>query len=113
MLLEDNFYRILSRSVEDCGIVFTVALDPGHRIYKAHFPGYPVTPGVCLVEMAVEMASEISGRKLSLCGAKEIKFLVPAFPSETNELRFCFDGVENIKVFGGETLFAKMRLNLE
>lgn len=113
MLLEDNFYTIVSRTEVEGGEEVKIALNPEHRIYRAHFPGYPVTPGVCIVEMAVEIASKLSGRKLSCVGAKDIKFLVPVIPTETKELSFGFAGVNMVKVFDGETIFAKMKLELE
>ena len=33
---------------------FNVILNPDHLIYKAHFPGQPVTPGVCILQMIQE-----------------------------------------------------------
>ena len=35
-------------------------LHPEHEIYQAHFPGNPITPGVCQVQIVAELA----GRQL-------------------------------------------------
>ncbi|MCQ2142782.1 MAG: beta-hydroxyacyl-ACP dehydratase [Bacteroidales bacterium] len=113
MFLEDSFYKVISRTENECGNIYKIALNPDHRIYKAHFPGYPVTPGVCVVEIAVELASLLAGRKLDCKGARDIKFLTPIIPTETKELFFEFDGSDSVKVCDGETLFARMRLELE
>ena len=32
-----------------------IRLLPDNVIYKAHFPEKPITPGVCIVQMAVEL----------------------------------------------------------
>lgn len=113
MLLEDKFFEIVSVAEENGLTEVKVRLNPDHRIYRAHFPGYPVTPGVCIVEIAVEVASVITGKKLVLNGAKDIKFLVPVIPTETGELVFEYAAPGVVKVYEGETVFAKMKLNLE
>ena len=43
---------------------------PECEVYKGHFPGYAVSPGVCNIEMLKECAEEAAGRALLL---KEIK----------------------------------------
>ena len=96
----------------DCGI----HLDPGHVIYKAHFPGFPVTPGVCIVGMAVELASALSGRKLSLSEAKDIKFVMPITPKGETVVDFdlSLDGdILKASVKVGEEPCAKMTVTLK
>ena len=44
-MLEGILYNVVSREEGAA----TVRLLPESPIYKAHFPGYPVTPGVTLV----------------------------------------------------------------
>lgn len=70
-MLEGILYNVVSRSEGRA----SVRLLPESPIYKAHFPGYPVTPGVTLVQMALELM----GRKLA--AAKDIKFVVPVLPT--------------------------------
>ncbi len=70
-MLEGTLYQIVSRGEGTA----TVRLLPESPIYKAHFPGYPVTPGVTLVQMGLELM----GRKLA--AAKDIKFVVPVLPT--------------------------------
>ena len=78
-MLEGFLYSVVSRE-EGCAVV---RLLPESPIYAAHFPGYPVTPGVTLVQIALELM----GKKLK--SAKDIKFVVPVIPSEEGpELRF-------------------------
>ncbi len=55
---------------------------PESPIYKAHFPEYPITPGVTLLQISLELM----GKKL--VGAKEIKFVAPVLPGDRTEIRF-------------------------
>ena len=93
----------------------TVRLLPESPVYQGHFPGYPITPGVCLVEIALELLSEREGRPLRLTAAKNIKFTSPILPSETTELRFNLGGEgdgRTVEILSGETLCAKMSLSV-
>ena len=89
----------------------TIRLLPESPVYQGHFPGYPITPGVCLVEIALERVSEREGRPVRLVAAKNIKFMSPVLPTETTELRFNLAGEgdgRTVEIFSGETLCAKM-----
>ena len=118
----------------------TVRLLPESPVYQGHFPGYAITPGVCLVQMALELIGEMpgqaghdekaghderaghdekagqNGRKVRLVGAKNIKFVVPVFPGEGTVLRFNVSGEgenRSVEIFNGEVLSAKMSLVVE
>ena len=89
----------------------TIRLLPESPVYQGHFPGYPITPGVCLVEIALELFSEREGRPVRLVAAKNIKFMSPVLPTETTELRFNLAGEgdgRTVEILAGETLCAKM-----
>ena len=54
-MLLDNFYTILSSESSDSTIwTIQVKLNPGHPVYQGHFPGHPVVPGVCLLQLIKE-----------------------------------------------------------
>ena len=96
----------------------TVRLLPESPVFKGHFPGYPITPGVCLVEIALELMEKMAGQagKVRLVAAKNIKFTSPVLPSEGMALRFNFSGgrpERGVEVFAGDTLCAKMSLTVE
>ena len=105
----------------------TVRLLPESPVYRGHFPGYPITPGVCRVEIALELIAEMAGqaghdekgaghdKKVRLVGAKNIKFTSPIIPSEGTELRFNLGGEgseRTVEILSGETLCAKMSLSV-
>jgi len=58
-----------------------LALDSSHQIFEGHFPGNPVLPGVCQVEIVRELAEEILGLKLLLSQASQVKYLNIINPS--------------------------------
>ena len=59
MLLE-NFYKIIHiKEREDGKQAIEIELNPGHMLYQGHFPGQPVVPGVCTLQMIKESAEQI------------------------------------------------------
>ena len=105
----------------------TIRLLPESPVYQGHFPGYPITPGVCLVEIALELIAEMADQvghdegevghdeRVRLVGAKNIKFTNPIIPSEATELRFNLGGEgseRTVEILSGETLCAKMSLSV-
>ena len=93
----------------------TVRLLPESPVYRGHFPGYPITPGVCLVEMALELIAEMAGQPKTLVGARNIKFTSPVMPEADTLLRFNLAGKgenRSVEVYQGDTLCAKMSLTL-
>lgn len=108
MILEGNIYTTTSRSENGA----TVRLIPESPIYKAHFPGYPITPGVALLQIALELMGD---RKLQY--AKEIKFIAPVLPQDGVNLIYgwTFKDSANINVsisFEDGSQCAKMSLTL-
>ena len=108
-MLKGNLYDIVSR---DVGKV-TVELNGNSGIYAAHFPGHPITPGVTIVQIAVELLSLESGRTLDITQAKNIKFLVPVIPEGHTRLSFCFVGENEIKVYLQDILCTTMSIKTE
>ena len=98
----------------------TIRLLPDSPVYQGHFPGYPITPGVCLVEIALELIAAMADQvghdeKVRLVGAKNIKFTSPIIPTEGTELRFNLGGEgseRTVEILSGDTLCAKMSLTV-
>lgn len=85
-LLDSLFYISKCRREDSGDVVYDVRLDPEHFIYKAHFPGEPITPGVCIMQMVIELLEDASGERLELDTAKNIKFLQVIQPQHTPQL---------------------------
>ena len=117
-MLRDDLYEITASETSGGVFVYRVALLPESAIYAAHFKGMPVTPGACLVQMAAELASAATGRKLEVSEASDIRFLHPVTPGEISSLDFRLvpDAADparwSVQVLSGETLCARMKLSM-
>ncbi len=115
MTLTDNLFKILQQEPYENGVRVTVSPCLGHPIYQAHFPGNPITPGVCLIQMAGELTERHTGTKLQLQEIKNIKFLYMLVPQEGHPVQFdlAIDTDEwkvQAVVKDSETVYAKMSL---
>ena len=98
--------------------VYRIRLNPEHTIYKAHFPELPITPGVILVRIGVELLGRMLGRKVHLVGAPNIKFTAPVYPEGGKELDYVIAGGDRqsqatILVKDSETIYSKQTLRYE
>ena len=118
MKLSGGLFNVVSRFPADGGCDFRIHLDSTHFIYAAHFPGEPVTPGVCILQIAVELLSEAIGRTVELVSVKNAKFLRVISPEENPDLDVAVRNViaedgqvkAQVSISEGETVFAKLSL---
>jgi 3-hydroxyacyl-[acyl-carrier-protein] dehydratase len=54
----------------------------GHPIFEGHFPGRPVVPGACLLQIVKELLSMAIGSEVRLTRADQIKFISRIGPDE-------------------------------
>ena len=94
MKLINDFYHIVSTESTDGNYVCKVRLNAAHNFYRVHFPGNPVTPGVCLVQMATEILEQKYNRRFLLSKAVNIKFKNLVGPQD--EPRFVFSKLDFI-----------------
>ena len=56
-----TYYHILSSEITTDAGVFRVALNADCEVYQGHFPGEPVCPGVCNIQMIKECTEQCLG----------------------------------------------------
>ncbi|MFC4763291.1 hydroxymyristoyl-ACP dehydratase [Dyella koreensis] len=84
--------------------VFRVA--PDHPSLPGHFPGYPLVPGVMLLEQ-VALALR-AWRNQRLARVVEAKFVAPLLPAEQAELSLTDNGTRvRFEIRRGEILLAR------
>ena len=94
MQLKNNLYKIIRKEEVDRVVNYTIELSPSCVIYAAHFPGEPITPGVCIVQMGKELVEEQLSEqcstpcKLMITKVKNVKFLSVISPDETLHLTY-------------------------
>lgn len=81
-----NYYELVFLEVKDKEAIATLVLNPAHEIFKGHFPGQPVLPGVCMIQIIKDVIREITGKNGLLQESKQIKFLKMLIPDNTRPL---------------------------
>jgi len=83
-----DFYQI--KEIQHTGncVHYTVHFNPDHFIYAAHFPGNPITPGVCITQIVKELTEELVQAPLFMKIAKNIKFTQVINPLKHPEVNF-------------------------
>lgn len=87
-MLLDNFFKIYSLEATENKAIAKIEFNPKHKIYDGHFPGMPVVPGVCMMQMLKEIIEKIVLREIKLLKGDQIKFLAVIEPLKTNEFEF-------------------------
>ena len=82
MTLQNDMFTVVG---SDAGGI-RIGLRADHPIYRAHFPGNPITPGVCIVQMVGELLADRVGRRLMLSQVVNLKFVAPLSPVDTPEV---------------------------
>ena len=70
-----EFYTLNSLEKQDAeNYLCTLTLNPQHAIFKGHFPGNPITPGVCMMQIVKNLTEQITGHQLQLTQMLNVKF---------------------------------------
>ncbi len=75
MVFRDDFYFIDAKERTDAGFCYTLHFNADHLIYKAHFPGEPITPGVCILQVGLDLLADAVDCELEVVNVKNVKFL--------------------------------------
>lgn len=82
MLLQEKFYKVINTNkIDDQNAVYTCSLLDDCDVYRGHFPGKPVSPGVCNIEMIKECAMMLTDHSLVIKGIKQCRLTAVASPS--------------------------------
>lgn len=79
MLLRDNLYHVIAQDDSS----FTIRFNAQHPVFAGHFPGHPIVPGACLVQIAEDLLSERLGKSVAFTSVHNLKFRQPVYPDHT------------------------------
>ena len=118
-MLLNSLYTIRQLQESENQLLAEVELHPEHAIFQGHFPGQPVMPGVCMLEMITEITGFHLKRSLRISEAPLIKFLLMIDPRKNPlislEINYRSDaGTEHVhgKIFFEERVFMKFQMVL-
>lgn len=94
MKLQNGFFLIEKDLSEEGEKGYVLRLEPQHAIYRAHFPGNPITPGVCIIQMVAELLERMMERLLALKRVVNVKFQHVLSPVEHPTCRVVFRSIE-------------------
>ncbi len=87
MRLENRYYRILDIDrQEDNVAVCHVELLPDCDVYRGHFPGEPVCPGVCNMQMIKECTETVVGKSLHQSSVNQCRLTSLMTPAKCSAL---------------------------
>ena len=121
MTLLDDFYKIEQQTAVESGFEYLVLLNKEHTIYKAHFPENPITPGVCIIQICIELLEQQTGKSLFLQKIHNVKFLSIIDPMLVSTIKVSFSKISfddegykcSVLVHWETTQFAKLSLYLQ
>jgi 3-hydroxyacyl-[acyl-carrier-protein] dehydratase len=120
MILLNDFYTILQRTPAPGVVKATIAINKKHRILEGHFPGLPVVPGVCMLQIVRELMEVTSGKDLKLTEADNMKFLSVINPEQNTDVDVTINYTEeagkfniNATLFAGTVTFFKLKATLQ
>lgn len=86
-MLQNSFYTIIAIDIIDSSsFKVNLRFQASHDIFKGHFPGLPVVPGVCMMQLVKELLENALQRKLRLRSVGNIKFMSVINPLEHPEV---------------------------
>ena len=86
-MLAGNFFKIEQSEISSGHISAAIQLNPEHPVYEGHFPGMPVVPGVCQVQMVKEILCSSWEGAFLLTDSKMCKFINMMNPKEVTGLK--------------------------
>ena len=104
-MLQNDIYTIIEK--HDNAV--KIRLLPSSAIYQGHFPGSPVTPGVCQVGMIAELLGTCFGKNVTLREIKNLKFIKVLRPEPSVNTAFVFEKMED----AGNQLSIRGKLTVE
>jgi 3-hydroxyacyl-[acyl-carrier-protein] dehydratase len=125
-MLTDSFFEIRSFACDDTVAIqrkyhAVVSLNEKHPIYNGHFPGNPVVPGVCQIQIVKELVEKAVSHQLVLRESDNVKFLSMISPMVYPQLEFDILIIPvkeewysvNAVILSGATVFLKFKGKFE
>lgn len=81
-MLQNDFFYFTPPQIEGNVAKTVLEINASHQIFEGHFPGNPIVPGVCMMQMVKEVLEQVIGAKTRLLKAGDMKFLAVINPND-------------------------------
>ena len=119
-MLMNNFFTVVNHETGQGSLKALIEINKGHEILKGHFPGQPVVPGVCMMQIVKELMEMRPNKKLRLNEADIMKFLAVIDPDQHSLIDVAVSFSEqadalviNASMFSGDVVFFKLKAVLK
>jgi 3-hydroxyacyl-[acyl-carrier-protein] dehydratase len=85
-MLANDLYTVLSKQSETGKVVARISFDKSHRIFDGHFPGHPVVPGVCMMQIVREVMEFDQAKRLKIVVGNNLKFMNIIDPEQNGQV---------------------------
>jgi len=79
-MLIEGLYTIDDLNSSETDITARIMLNANHEIFEGHFPGNPIMPGVCMMQIIKELTEQVLEKELILQTSTNIKFMAKINP---------------------------------
>lgn len=87
MTVLNNFYTTIACTCDGQALQAEITINPAHEIFEGHFPGQPVVPGVCMIQIIKELMEQSMNQQLLFSKGHQIKFLQLLVPDEKDMIQ--------------------------
>lgn len=120
MMLLNDFYTLVHHEATPGVVKAKISIHREHRIFDGHFPGLPIVPGVCMMQIIRELMEIATKKTLRIAEADNMKFLSVINPDNNKEVEAAVtytEGAEqwvvNATLFADTVTFFKIKATLK
>lgn len=89
MMLKE-FYSVEQFEKEGDSYSAVILLNENHSIFEGHFPQNPVMPGVCMMQIVMDIVENTFEKQLFMQQVSNVKFMSLINPFDSNSIRLDF-----------------------
>ncbi len=111
-MLKDTLFKITSSEHRENVIHVNLEVNKDSEIFEGHFPGHPVLPGACMLQILKEVLEGELNIRFRLKRADHIKFLSLIVPENNSiiQLNLSYSSEDNKDVYVTASLTAQKQI---
>lgn len=82
MELTTDIFQIVNSELSEGQILATLSINHESEILNGHFPGQPVVPGACMLQLVKDVLEDVLQKPIQLLKAAQLKFITMLVPDD-------------------------------